>query len=478
MSEAIYERLLGLTRRLCTPTGVDELLSEIAAAGAELLDADRVSVFVHEPAKRGGGGGGDAAGGEAGGGGGGGELWARVADGQRELRVPADRGLVGEALRTRRSIVVPDVTRDPRFNPEVDRATGYRTRTLLTVPMLTAGAGAGTRGQSGGEEGGEGVLKGERGGGSGVGDHEADGGGTRGGEEGGVAGVMQFLNKRCGAFDAADAKWAEVLAAQAAVVLERVLMEDERQARRALEREMAVAREVQEASWPTRLPAVAGYELAGWAEAASAAGGDTYDAVVGADGALWVLIADATGHGVGPALASAQVRSMFRMAVHAGLSVDEAMRYIHRQVIMDMPAGRFVTAFIGRLDPATHTLAYASAGHGPVLLARPGQAAVELETTGLPLGIDFGLDPEPACAATLEPGQSLVLFTDGLFEAMNAAGRTMGIDPVHQVLGEAASAAEQLARLRRVLDQHAAGHAWEDDVTVMVVRRGGRRGRG
>ena len=423
MSEQIYERLLGLTRRLGAPVGVDELLAEIAAAGAALLDADRVSVFVHEPASDGGPG----------------ELWARLADGEPALRVPADRGLVGEALRTGRPVVVPDTSVDPRFNPEVDRATGYRTRTLLTVPMVGLGS----------EEG-------------------------RGGDRPGVAGVMQFLNKRGGAFGEGDAKWAEVLAAQAAVVLERALMEAERSAKRAMEREMAVAREVQEASWPTRLPAVAGYDLAGWAEAASAAGGDTYDAVVAEDGALWVLVADATGHGVGPALASAQVRSMFRMAVHAGLSVDDAMRHTHRQVILDMPPGRFVTAFLGRIDPVSHELTYASAGHGPVFLVKADRL-VELETTGLPLGIDFGMDPDPACRASLGVGEGLALFSDGLFEALDPGGATLGIDPVKAALSESAGsdAAGVLARLRERLDGHAAGRGWEDDVTVLVVKRRG-----
>ena len=430
MSQRIYERLLELTRRLSGSTGVDELLREIASAGAELLDADRVSVFVHEPAADG------AVG----------VLWAKLADGQETLRVPADRGLVGEALRTGRSVVVPVASADPRFNAEVDRSTGYRTRTLLTVPMLGGGVGA-----------------------------DAEGGGGAGGSEGvGVVGVMQFLNKRGGVFEEADARWAEVLAAQAAVVLERAVMEAERLAKRALEREMAVAREVQEASWPAELPGVGGYGLAGWAEAASAAGGDTYDAVVGGDGGLWVLIADATGHGVGPALASAQVRSMFRMAVHAGLSVDEAMRHTHRQVILDMPAGRFVTAFVGRIDPRTHELEYASAGHGPVFVVKRDRL-VELETTSLPLGIDFGMDPDPACCEVLEPGDGLVLFSDGLFEALDPAEKTMGIEAVREVLEATAGAgaAEVLSQLRARLDRHAAGRGWEDDVTVLVVTREG-----
>jgi phosphoserine phosphatase len=231
---------------------------------------------------------------------------------------------------------------------------------------------------------------------------------------------------------------------------------------------------VQEASWPAELPAVPGYDAAAWAQAALEAGGDTYDAAVAGDGALWLLMADATGHGVGPALASAQVRSMFRMAVRADLSLDDAMRFTHAQLDCDMPPGRFVTAFFGRLDPRTHRLQYTSAGHGPVYLRDAAGGVVELESTGVPLGLDADIEPGEVQEVAVEPGGLLALFTDGLFESLNPQEASLGSDAIRQELAKPGDALSVLARLRDRLERHAAGRAYDDDVTVMLLHRDGR----
>ena len=405
-------RLLDLTVRLNSNRGVGELLKEIAAAAAELLTADRVSVFVHDANAN--------------------ELWARLADGQPDLRVPADKGIVGEALTTGEIVLVPDVDREPRFNRDVDKATGYHTRTLLTLPMNAA--------------------------------------------DGTPVGVMQLLNKAAGPFDEEDARWGGILAAQAAVVLQRAVAEEVRQAKGLMERELQVARDVQQASWPAALPEPPGYTLASFATPATEAGGDTYDAALDADGNLWVLTADATGHGVGPALASATVCSMFRMAVRARLSVQDTMTFIYEQLIEDMPLGRFVTTFLAKIDVTAHTLTWSSGGHGPVYLLTEGKEPRELETTGLPLGIDAGAPPDPPPTIDLPAGATLALFTDGLFEAMNDAGKTLGLDATLDVLREVSPASVPIEagkdRLLKAMWDHANGHALEDDVTLLMVRRG------
>lgn len=401
-------RLLALTQRIAAHVELTQLLREIGQVATELLAADRVSVFVHDAKTN--------------------ELWARVADGEADLRVPADKGIVGEALSTGEVILVPDVEVEPRFNRAVDKATGYHTRTLLTLPMNAA--------------------------------------------DGTPVGVMQLLNKADGPFNEEDAKWGRILAAQAAVVLQRAVAEKDRNAKKLMQRELQVAQDVQQASWPSTLPEPPGYKLASFATPATEAGGDTYDAKLDRDGGLWVLTADATGHGVGPALASATVCSMFRMAVRARLSVEDTMRFIHQQIIDDMPPGRFVTAFLGRLDPTTHLLEYSSAGHGPVYVMTPGQRELlELETMGPPLGIDFGCDPDPPQTVELAPGGTLALFTDGLFEAMSPEGKTLGMDATMEALRDNRPLDEQLEFLLEAMWTHANGHPLEDDVTVLLVRR-------
>ena len=420
MNDSIALKLLSLTRRLVEPVGLDVLLREIAAAASELLRADRVSVFVHDEAA--------------------GELWARVADGMPELRVPADKGLVGEALRTAQTVLVPDVSVDDRFNRAVDRATGYHTRTLLTVPMLR-------------------------------GDAEGDGPPA-------VVGVMQLLNKEGGPFTGEDAQWAETLAAQAAVALQRALFEDERAARRELQRELSVARDIQQGTWPDALPEVPGYRLEAWAEPAADTGGDAYDAAVGPDGSLWLLMADATGHGIGPALAAVQVRAMFRMAVRAGLPLDDAMNAINEQVTADTPTGRFVTCAICRVDPEAHAMAYLSAGHGPGYLATAGAGGSvtleELQTTGLPLGVSAGVPHDPIVERSFAPGDCLIQLTDGVFEAMNPEGHTWGQRPMEAVLKQPPAPGEghgRVARTIAALRSHAAGTPFADDVTLLLLTR-------
>ena len=421
MADARPSDLVQLTRRLIEPVGFEDLVREIREAAVQRLQADRGTVFVFEDDTH--------------------ELTAQTQDG--EIRFNADLGLAGEALRTQQTIVVPDVSVDARFNREVDLKTGYTTRTLLTVPVTAS--------------------------------------------DGQRLGLVQLLNKSLdgvpAAFGASDATEAESFAALVAVAWQRSLLERDREQKLALERELGVARQIQEAMWPDHPPTPPGYALAGWCRPAEHAGGDAYDVAEAPDGALWLLLADATGHGVGPALAVAQVRSMFRMAARAALPLEQAMRHIDQQVCADMPLGRFVTAALARLEPDSGRLTYLSAGHGPAYLATPGAAPQELPTTGLPLGVSADVPHEPPVQRELAPGSFLVQFTDGLFESLDASGADIGLEPTLATLrdggtgrdqgdGDGDAASGLLRALRGNLERHLDGHPLQDDVTLLVLQRG------
>ena len=421
MADARPSDLVQLTRRLIEPVGFEDLVREIREAAVQRLQADRGTVFVFEDDTH--------------------ELTAQTQDG--EIRFNADLGLAGEALRTQQTIVVPDVSVDARFNREVDLKTGYTTRTLLTVPVTAS--------------------------------------------DGQRLGLVQLLNKSLdgvpAAFGPSDATEAESFAALVAVAWQRSLLERDREQKLALERELGVARQIQEAMWPDHPPTPPGYALAGWCRPAEHAGGDAYDVAEAPDGALWLLLADATGHGVGPALAVAQVRSMFRMAARAALPLEQAMRHIDQQVCADMPLGRFVTAALARLEPDSGRLTYLSAGHGPAYLATPGAAPQELPTTGLPLGVSADVPHEPPVQRELAPGSFLVQFTDGLFESLDASGADIGLEPTLATLrdggtgrdqgdGDGDAASGLLRALRGNLERHLDGHPLQDDVTLLVLQRG------
>ena len=148
-----------------------------------------------------------------------------------------------------------------------------------------------------------------------------------------------------------------------------------------LEADMQLARRIQEQTFPNELPKLEGFAIDAWSEPADATGGDSYD-VIGfqsapsgtpivltegkADRAV-LMLADATGHGIGPALSATQVRSMLRMAVRLGSGIEEIARNMNEQLAADLHEGRFVTAWLGLLEPSANLLHSFSAGQGPLL---------------------------------------------------------------------------------------------------------------
>ena len=357
------------------------------------------------------------------------EMVLEVASDIRQVRVPVGSGLVGACARERRLINVPDCYADPRFDASVDRRSGFRTRCSLTLPLV---------------------------------DHA-----------GGFVGVMQVLNKAQGAFDAADETLAQALAAQCAVALARVqltaaLLESEKM-RQALE----LARVVQMSTLPAQLPVLPGYDMHATFLPASQTGGDTYDLALTAQGLL-VVLGDATGHGIAPALSVTQMHAMLRMALRLGADLETAFRQVNDQLAATLPAGHFVTAFIGLLDAATHRLRFLSGGQGPILhfCAAEG-VCVAYKATSFPMGAMPLTKLRPAIEISLAPDDVLVLLTDGIYEYEDAAGAQFGVQRVEQVLREhprADSAALARHMLQAVRD-FACGAPQDDDVTMVLLKR-------
>ena len=357
------------------------------------------------------------------------EMVLEVASDIRQVRVPVGSGLVGACARERRLINVPDCYADPRFDASVDRRSGFRTLCSLTLPLV---------------------------------DHE-----------GGFVGVMQVLNKAQGVFDAADETLAQALAAQCAVALARVqltaaLLESEK-----MRQELELARVVQMSTLPAQLPVLPGYDMHATFLPASQTGGDTYDLALTAQGLL-VVLGDATGHGIAPALSVTQMHAMLRMALRLGANLETAFRQVNDQLAATLPAGHFVTAFIGLLDAAAHRLRFLSGGQGPILhfCAAEG-ACVAYKATSFPMGAMPLAKLRPAIEISLAPDDVLVLLTDGIYEYADATGAQFGVQRVEQVLrehhrGDSATLARHL--LQAVRD-FARGAPQDDDVTMVLLKR-------
>lgn len=433
-SHALW-RILDATRHLATSVGIDELLQKIIDSSLQVLDADRASVFLYESRTD--------------------ELYIKVStcfsevssheqqsdanDANRHdapgiIRFPADRGIAGETAQRRRLINVPDCYADPRFNRDVDRQTGYVTRCMLSVPLL--------------------------------------------GVDEALVGVLQVLNKSTGTFDEDDERIATVLAAHCAVALQRAMLLEEYVLKQKMERDLALAREIQMSSLPQRMPTLAGYELAAWSQPADETGGDIYDAISLGEQRVALLMADATGHGIGPAISVSQVRAMFRMGLLLGADLTELMSKANLQLISDLPSGRFITAFAGVLDGSEHRIHYLSAGQAPLILYRAEQDRTEwLAASVAPMGILAWPPMIAPPAIEMRPGDIFALFSDGFFEFADQTGEQFGRERIEGLIRSHRK--EALEELRRRLCDAVrafAGNApQEDDMTVVLVRRSADR---
>ncbi|MCC6380553.1 MAG: SpoIIE family protein phosphatase [Burkholderiales bacterium] len=403
------EALLDVTSALAAPFDLMTMLGEVVSAAKQVLRAERGSVWLHEPATD--------------------ELVLRVATGIAPVRVRSGSGLVGACARERRIINVPDCYADPRFDPGIDRASGYRTRCMLTLPLV---------------------------------DHKDV-----------LVGVMQVLNKRGGAFDADDERLATALAAQCAVALQRVRMTEAVIEGEKMRQALEMARVVQMSTLPSAMPRVPGYDVCGTFRPAELTGGDTYDVALIEQGLL-VVLGDATGHGIAPALSVTQMHAMLRMAFRLGASLDEAYLQVNNRLAETLAEDRFITAFIGLLDPASHRLAFHSGGQGPIFHFR---AAARVFDRHKPTSFPLGAMPLASARAPVEiafaPGDVLVLLSDGFYEQAGPDGGQFGEARVEALIREhhELPAAELLAELEAALRAFANGAPQEDDMTAVLVKR-------
>lgn len=261
------------------------------------------------------------------------------------------------------------------------------------------------------------------------------------------------------------------LASAAALRVRNVALAEEAAARRVLERELSLAHDMQMSMLPRRLPERPEVELAASLKSARSVGGDLYDFVLDGD-RLWFIVADVSGKGVAAALYMAVAKTLFRATAQGEVSVAEVLARMNRELVRDNDQMMFVTAVVGHLRLSTGDAVLGDAGHNPVLL---GRRDGRLTTVGLAKGVALGVVEDHEFAQqslALEPGDALVLYTDGATDARNPAGDLLGTARLEQtiaaVVGE--SVESIVAAIARAVDGFAADAPQEDDVTVLVLR--------
>ncbi len=273
-------------------------------------------------------------------------------------------------------------------------------------------------------------------------------------------------------FTADDLNLLTVMANIAAMRIERERLAAAEQARRILARDLEQAAEIQRQFLPRGAPSPPGIELAGYNAPCRSVGGDYYDFIPRPGGKLLVVLGDVAGKGMPAALLMVNLQARMQLlAEHPG-EPAEMVSILNRGMATACPDNRFVTFFLGEIDPATGNLAFCNAGHDPPLLVRAGGQLESLEGGGPVLGILPRLEYQPQ-ASRLEPGDTVVVYTDGVTEAVNPAGEEFGRERLAELLVglRARPVNEIIPAINEELRRFEAGAPATDDITILVARR-------
>jgi PAS domain S-box-containing protein len=246
--------------------------------------------------------------------------------------------------------------------------------------------------------------------------------------------------------------------------------QQEAQERQRIEQELRVARLIQQTLLPKSVPELEGYQIAAYYQPAREVGGDFYDFLELPQGRLGLIVGDATGHGMPAALVMATTRGMLRAGAQISDSPSEILERVNNILYPEIPPHMFVTCLAALLDSRTGRLQYANAGHGLPYL-RHADGVSELRATGMPLGLMPNMNYEQK-EITLQPGESVLLYSDGLIEAHDPRREMFGFPRMEGFVGAHSGGATLIDSLLAELEQFT-GKEWEqeDDITLLTLQR-------
>ena len=406
------------TKRLNSTLDLGELIHIILQIATRQTGAERGTVFLVDSER--------------------GEIWSLVGLGleQQVIRLPLERGIAGWVAREGKAVRLDDAYTDSRFEPEVDRRLGFRTRQLLCLPIRN--------------------------------------------EAGAVIGVLQLLNKP-EAFTEEDEAFLDALSSHVALALERAQFHRERVEKEKMERDLALAREIQAGLLPEAPPQWKGIEIVVTHRASQMVGGDYYDflPVSGEKtDSLLLVVADVEGKGAASALVMANVQATLHALADHVEPLEELPATINNKLLGASRASaacgrttKYLSMFLALVEDKGRRLRYVNAGHVPPAVIRADGRLEWLEEGGMVVG----LLPEATyeCGVVeLGPGDLLVACTDGITEAMDAAGNEFGRPRLAALVKENRTRKpEEILRL--VIDEvekHSRGGMYEDDRILLLMK--------
>jgi sigma-B regulation protein RsbU (phosphoserine phosphatase) len=402
-----------VVRLITSSLDLEEVLERIMTTSREVMGADASSLMLLDEST--------------------GELVFQVAQGSvgeklREgFRLPLGQGIAGTVCLTGEPILVEDAYSDPRFHRDFDKRTGYRTKSLLCVPLKIQ----------------------ER-----------------------IIGVAQVINRLDGRpFTKEDLETFSALCQHAAIAIENARIHRELLRRERLQRDLELASAVQQSFLPREVPAMEGYTLAAHYQAALEVGGDFYDFIPLRGNKWGIVIGDVSGKGVSSALYMAKLTSDFRIRAVRGRSPARTIEEINRELYEKGTRGTFVTLLYLVVKPPEGTIRFVNAGHIPPFIWEPETSSLwPASTEGDP---PAGVLPGRSFTAhsfELKQGQWLVLTTDGLLEAKGPAGTPFGWEGLKRALEKGPQeASAMVANVVEALEEFTRGSPPSDDVTLVVM---------
>jgi phosphoserine phosphatase RsbU/P len=292
--------------------------------------------------------------------------------------------------------------------------------------------------------------------------------------EGCLGMIALYSNVHSQRFEEPDLELLVSLAAVAAMRVRNIALAEEAAERRVIDRELALAREIQMGMLQHRSLDRSDVETAARQLPARLVGGDFYEFQVDAD-RLWFIIGDVAGKGMAAALMMVMAQTLFRAIAALGLSLADVMARLNRELARDNERAMFVTAIAGCLDLATGRLTLANAGHNlPYLLRRTGEVEIVAAANGLALGVMEDAT-FPLTELAIDPGDAVLAYTDGVCDAIDPGGIAFGTDGLERQLRLVARQRPDLIvnSLFEAVEAHAGDAAQEDDITIVAIRYDG-----
>jgi sigma-B regulation protein RsbU (phosphoserine phosphatase) len=338
-----------------------------------------------------------------------------------ELRLKMGEGIIGHVALKGEPVISPDVRNDPRYVNAREE-----TRSEMVAPIISNDE---------------------------------------------VIGVFDLESDKLNAYDSDDLQVLLLLASQVAIIIEKVMLHEQLIEKKRLEGQLEVARQVQLELLPASDPKLEGFDICAWNFSTEEVSGDYYDWVSIYEDQIGLVIADVSGKGVPAALLMAFLRASLRAAIHIGYAPHISMAKVNYLLWESIERNQFVTAFYGVLDASNKTLAYTNAGHNPPLVMNRDGTAYFIERGGLPLGM-FRNTRYYEYYQSIEPGQTLVLYTDGVTEATGIKEEEYGRDRLEEAVraNRDLSAKDLIAAIQQDVLAWTDGRGASDDMTFFIVK--------